>query len=100
MHESSQPTAPPIQLAPLEDTSPRLDTEGTTRVQQIVGTLLYYARAVDSTMLVSLGRVGAKEKMAPDAAASFGLGQIGGVAMDVECMDRANLRRPHPTRTS
>ena len=30
----------PIQLAPLEDTSPRLDTKGTTCVQQIVSTLL------------------------------------------------------------
>ena len=29
-------------------------------------------------------RVGAKEKMAPDTAARFGLGQIRGVAMDVE----------------
>ena len=55
-HAWIEPTyGAPIQLAPLEDTSPRLDTEGTTRGQQIVGTLLYYARAVDSTMLVALG---------------------------------------------
>ena len=35
-------------------------------------------------LLGRIGRVGDKEKMAPDAAASFGLRQIGGVAMDVE----------------
>ena len=35
-------------------------------------------------LLGRISRVGAKEKMAPDAAASFGLGQIRGVAMDVE----------------
>ena len=35
-------------------------------------------------LLVRIGRFGAKEKMASDAAASFGLRQIRGVAMDVE----------------
>ena len=35
-------------------------------------------------LLGRIGRVGAKEKMALDADASFGLGQIRGVAMDVE----------------
>ena len=39
-HAWIEPTyGAPIQLSPLEDTSPHLDTEGTTRVQQIVGTL-------------------------------------------------------------
>ena len=35
-------------------------------------------------LLGRIGRVGAKEKMAPDAASSFGIGQIRGVATDVE----------------
>ena len=35
-------------------------------------------------LLGRIGRFGAKKKMSPDAAASFGLGQIRGVAMDVE----------------
>jgi hypothetical protein len=39
------------------DTSPLLDTTAIKRLQQIVGTLLYYARAVDSSMLVALGTI-------------------------------------------
>jgi hypothetical protein len=31
------------------DNTPRLDKETVKRIQQIVGTLLYFARAVDST---------------------------------------------------
>ena len=50
-----------IQLAPLEDNSPRLNAEGVTRVQQIIGTLLHYARAVDSTMLVALSSLAAEQ---------------------------------------
>jgi len=37
------------------DTSTPLDAKAINRLQQIVGTLLYYARAVDSSMLVALG---------------------------------------------
>jgi hypothetical protein len=40
-----------------EDTSPPLDAKAITRLQQIVGTLLYYARAIDSSMLVALGNL-------------------------------------------
>ncbi len=36
------------------DESPPLPKEGIKRLQQIIGTLLYYARAVDSTLLVAL----------------------------------------------
>jgi hypothetical protein len=42
----------PIQYADPEDTSLPLDKAGITKLQQIIGTLLYYARAVDNTMLV------------------------------------------------
>ena len=45
---------------PLEDNSPRLNAEGVTHVQQIIGTLLHYARAVDSTMLVALSTLQTK----------------------------------------
>ena len=42
------------QMAREMDTSPLL-TKEETLIQQIVGTLLYYSRAVDPTMLVALG---------------------------------------------
>lgn len=48
---------PPI----LDDTSSLLDPDGIKRVQQIVGTLLYYARAVDPTMLVALNDIAAQQ---------------------------------------
>jgi hypothetical protein len=43
-----------IQLTEPADTLPPLSKDGTKRLQKIIGTLLYYARAVDSTMLVAL----------------------------------------------
>ena len=51
------------------DTSERLQKDGMKRLQEIIGTLLYYARAVDSTMLIALGTLavaqskGTKETM-------------------------------------
>ena len=38
----------------MDDTSPLLCSDGITRVQQIVGTLLHYGCAVNNTMLVAL----------------------------------------------
>ena len=41
--------------APLEtDDTPKLDTAGIKRVQKIVGSILYYVRAVDMTVLMAL----------------------------------------------
>ena len=41
--------------APLPtDESPKLDDKGIKRIQQIVGSILYYARAVDMTVLAAL----------------------------------------------
>jgi hypothetical protein len=45
----------PTQLTPEPDDSAPPDKAGITRLQEIIGTLLYYARAVDSTMLVAFG---------------------------------------------
>ena len=45
------------QLAPEDDTTPPLDSQDTKRVQGIVGTLLYYARAVDNKLLVRLSAI-------------------------------------------
>jgi hypothetical protein len=46
--------------APLDD-SPFLDAKDTNLVQQIIGVLLYYARAVDCTMLPALGSIAASQ---------------------------------------
>lgn len=45
------------QYAEKEDSSELLDQEGKTYVQQVVGTFLFYARAVDSTMLTPLSAI-------------------------------------------
>ena len=50
-----------IQLAPDEDTSPKLNQKEKQWVQQIVGSLLYYGRAVDPTILVALGSIAAQQ---------------------------------------
>jgi hypothetical protein len=49
-----------IQYAPDHDTSPALDSKETKLVQEILGTLLYYARAVDLTMLAAIGTIAAQ----------------------------------------
>ena len=51
----------PVQYADLPDDTLPLDKKGITRLQQIIGTLLYYARAVDNTMLVALGTLAAAQ---------------------------------------
>jgi hypothetical protein len=66
-----QPTyGAPIQLAPLEDSTPKLDVPRITRLQQDIGTLLFYARAVDPTMLVlTLGTLAAAQARGTEATA-------------------------------
>ena len=49
------------QLVPEEDNSPPLESQGTKRVQGIVGALLYYACAVDNKLLVGLSAIGAQQ---------------------------------------
>jgi hypothetical protein len=43
------------------DTSPLLDAAGKRRIQQIVGSFLYYARAVDPTILMALSAIAAQQ---------------------------------------
>ena len=43
------------------DTSPKLDEAGKKCIQQIVGSLLYYARAVDPTILMALSAIAAQQ---------------------------------------
>ena len=52
------------QYAPTPDTSPCLDAADTKRVQEILGTLLYYARAIDSTMLTAIGTLASQQAKA------------------------------------
>ena len=46
-------------MAPAPDERPKLPPEGILHVQQVVGSLLYYALAVDCTLLVALGDLAA-----------------------------------------
>ena len=50
---SSQP-----QLTSPINSSPLLSAPGKTRLQEIVGSLLYFARCIDSTIHVTLGSIG------------------------------------------
>ena len=49
------------QFAELEDTSPALSKEEKTFIQEVIGTFLYYARAVDCTMLCALGSLASQQ---------------------------------------
>jgi hypothetical protein len=50
---------------PLEDySSPLLDEKGIKRVQKIVGSILYYARAVDMTVLMALSGIAVEQTKA------------------------------------
>ena len=52
-----------------EDTSPPLTADQIKRVQKIVGTLLYYGRAVDSTLLTALSAIAARQSNGTQAVA-------------------------------
>ena len=54
------------QLTPEEYKSPPLYNEGNKRIQGIVGSLLYYASAVDNNLLVSLSDIGAQQASATE----------------------------------
>ena len=56
-----------VQKALEEDTSAPLPVTGIKRVQGIVGALLYYARAVDNTLLVALNAIGTQQAAATEA---------------------------------
>ena len=43
-----------------------LDTKGNKRVQQIIGSILYYARAVDMTVLIALSSITSKQMNATE----------------------------------
>ncbi len=52
------------QLVPDNDTLPPLDKIGVKRIQGIVGSLLYYARAVDNKLLATLSTISSQQAAA------------------------------------
>ena len=50
-----------VQLTAPEDNSPQLSKEQKKEIQQIIGTLLYYTRAVDPTLAVTLSALAAEQ---------------------------------------
>ena len=54
------------QLVPEADTSPPLDSVGIKQIQGIIGSLLYYARAVDNKLLATLSTLGAQQACATE----------------------------------
>ncbi len=64
-HAWAQPTyGAKVQFATDDDSSPVLTPAELTRIQQVVGTLLYYAISVDPTMLVALGSIASTQAKA------------------------------------
>jgi hypothetical protein len=59
-----------IQMTDNTDESPMLPPEQVKRIQQVTGTLLYYARAVDATMLPALGTIAAQQSKANTTTAN------------------------------
>ena len=49
------------QFVPTPDLSPKLDKSGITRVQSIIGSLLYYARAIVCTLLPALNTIASSQ---------------------------------------
>ena len=52
------------QYAPDADESPNVDAANKTRILEVLGTLLFYARAVDSTMLTAIGELATEQSQA------------------------------------
>jgi hypothetical protein len=69
-HSYNAPTYGVVNQTPLPlDTSEKLPPTEITRIQQVVGTLLFYARAVDSTLRVALGTIAAAQTKSTQATA-------------------------------
>ena len=67
LHASVPPTVGKDQeLTSLPNTSPFLDASGIRHVQEVVGTLLYHARCVNSTILPSLNTIDSTQAAATE----------------------------------
>jgi hypothetical protein len=68
-HDWTEPTyGAKVQYAPPTDTTERLPDDATKRIQKIVGTLMYYARAADCTLQIALGTIAAQQSKAEATA--------------------------------
>jgi hypothetical protein len=69
-HQPHQHTVPTygatVQYAKAADTSKVLSKEDKTYIQQVIGTLLYYGRAVDATILVALSSLASAQAKPTD----------------------------------
>ena len=69
-HSYNLPTYGHTEQLPLPiDDSKKLPTSNITRIQQVVGTLLFYAQAIDSTMRVALGAIASAQTKGTQATA-------------------------------
>jgi len=71
-----------VQMTTL-DSSPPLDAAASTRIQEIVDVFLYYARAIDNTMLVALGTIASQQASATETTCHA-------------CIDLLNYAATHP----
>jgi hypothetical protein len=61
------------QFAPDDDASELLDDARKRRIQEIVGSLLYYARAVDNKLLVALSAIAAQRPQPPSPLSKWSI---------------------------
>ena len=57
------------QMTAQPDESPPLDKQGIKRLQEVIGTLLFYGRAIDNTLLVALGTLASAQTKGTQATA-------------------------------
>jgi hypothetical protein len=55
-----------VHITPEQDTSAALSADGRKRIQRVVGSLLYYGRAVDPTMLTATSAIASQQATATD----------------------------------
>mgnify|MGYP000691396941 CR=1 FL=1 len=70
------------------DTSPPLDSPASTRIREIVGVFLYYARAIDNTMLVALGTIALQQASATESTAHAYIDLLNYAATHPECIEK------------
>jgi hypothetical protein len=56
-----------VQYAEPEDMTPKLNKEEKKFIQEVTGTFLFYARAIDSTMLTALSALASEQADPPEA---------------------------------
>jgi hypothetical protein len=66
-HNYAAPTYGSRQQFATIDTSPAVDSKDTKRIQEVLGTLLYYAHVVDCTMISAIGTIATQQANATTA---------------------------------